>query len=576
MNRNRSIIGLVAWLVAAAPAVVGQQVSGNLSPQVIGAGQTAEYSISIDGVQSVEQLPTNLVVPGLEFNGPSSRSSMTLINGVLKQQTDFVWQIYAPKTGTFTIPAQQVTADGKTFTVPQKTLQVQEGSGPQQSLEPFLKLHVDKKEIFLGEVVPVTVTAFFHRRTQLRNYDPPKLPRDNFVVKRFPAPGPSASVEVKGERYAPIMFSSSLSAIKDGVLTLGPATLDCVVDFPTDDGGARNSAPGIPSFFQRMVTRQFHLESDPLTVTVKPLPTEDRPPDFAGAVGKFTLNARLNQPSQVHVNDPLAIDLTVAGQGNFDAISAPILSTSEGWKTYPARLTQENRSTGLEPGVVGYSQVIIPQKMAPEVPPFIFSYFDLDQQKYVTARSNSIALQMLPEEKPPDPRSGEAPTKDFATADAATPDEQLADILVMRPEQSELREINPQASDDTVFWMVQAIPAALVLTFAGIGLQRRLRASAEEKRRHRAGHPRSCAVIWRDMKRSSVPLRDFYGLAREYVESWQFHEGHRHDGTGPNGEVSDILSRHTIYCYGGVPEAAQPVPSPEKKQVLATLSRLGR
>ena len=113
-------------------------------------------------------------------------------------------------------------------------------------------------ELRTKESVPAmtlfTITVYVHRRTQLRNYDHPKLPRENFVVKRFPPPGPGALVEVNGERYHPIQFSSSLSAIREGELELGPATLECMIDFPVATEDARSVPQGFapPSFFQRV------------------------------------------------------------------------------------------------------------------------------------------------------------------------------------------------------------------------------------------------------------------------------------------------------------------------------------
>ncbi|MGI8603614.1 MAG: BatD family protein [Verrucomicrobiales bacterium] len=555
---------------------VRAQVTATVSPPVIGAGQTAEYSLTIENGHQIQQLPTNLAVPGLEFNGPSSRNSMSLTNGVLRQQTEFVWQIFAANPGLFTIPGQQVIVNGQALSVPEKTLQVQEGVGPRHSYEPLLTLQVEQPEIFVGEVVPLKVTALFHRRTQLRNYEPPKLPRDNFVVKRFAQPLQGELVEAKGERYQSIVFSSSLSAIKEGLLNLGPATLDCVVDFPSEGSGARTPTPGFPSFFQRTITRQIHLESNVLKITIKPLPTEGRPADFSGAVGKFTLSARLNQPPQVRMGDPLAVDLTVAGQGNFDSVAAPLLASPEGWKIYPPKQTQENRSLGLEPGVVSFSQVIIPQKMAQQVPPFQLSYFDLDQKKYVTVQSNAIPLQMTPEEKAAPAGSDEAPTKDFAISEAAIPEERLADILTVRPEGAELRNLTPRKSDAAVFWGIQAVPAALVLTFAGMGLQRRLRLSAEETRRRRIGHPRASLVILRQMKRPGLAARDFYALAREFVDSREFYHGRAGTASGLNGELEQILARQTRLSYAGLAEAAAPISSKEQKEVVATLSRLER
>ena len=159
--------------------------------------------------------------------------------------------------------------------------------------------------------------------------------------------------------------------------------------------------------------------------------------------------------------------------------------------------------------------------------------------------------------------------------DAAVPEEQLDDILTVRPERSALRDLAPQPRDDTMWWAFQAIPAALVITFGAVGLQRRLRASALDRRRRTAGHPRPCADIRRDMKRSGVSLREFYALAREYLEAWRFHDGRSGTADSLNGDLEGILARQSLYCYSDVPEAGTVITPREQKSVLSALSRLG-
>lgn len=564
-------LACLCWLAACLTARA-QEVTALLSPPVIGAGQVAEYSISVEGGQ-IQQLPANLEVPGLQFSGPISRSQMSMVQGVMRQQMEFVWQVYAPQPGTYRIPPQQLVVSGQTFTTPEKTLRVQEGPGPQESLDPFLRLQVAESDLYVGEVVPVTVTAFFHRRTQLRNYEHPKLPRENFVVKRFPPPGPSPSMDIEGERYQPLVFSSSLSAIREGTLTLGPAELECTVDFPIAEG--RSQAPQFPSFFQRMMSRQVSLKSEPVTLRVRPLPEEGRPAGFAGAVGRFTLSASLSQPPQVRVGDPLALDLIVAGVGNFDTLPAPALSQPEGWRSYPARLSQENRSLGLDPGAVTFSQVIIPTRMADAVPAFELSFFDPATERYQTVRTEPIALQMAPAEEAGSAEPAPA-ARDFGSDEAATPEEQLEEILARRPERGRLVPLSGARRDESIFWAVQALPALLILVFAGVGAQRRLRAAAEERRRLAAGDPRPTRLIWKDLKRPRQPARHFYELAREFIDSWQFHSGRGAAAPALAGDIQRILQRQTLYSYGGAPEASIPVPGPERQRVLTVLSRLGR
>jgi BatD DUF11 like domain len=557
------------------------QVTASLSPQIISAGTAAELSITYEGPQaSIESLP-EVRVPGLDVSGPQSQTTFSpSSNGVTTYRRDLTWQLFAAKPGRYVIPPLTIVLGGQSFTTRELALEVREGAAPAVPLDPFLKINLGKKELYLGEVTPIAITVFVHRRTQLRNYDHPKLPRENFVVKRFPPPGPAALVEVNGERYQPIQFSSSLSAIREGELELGPATLECMIDFPVGAEDARSVPQGFapPSFFQRMATRQFSLKSETVKIKVKPLPTDGRPADFTGAVGHFGLVTRASQPlQQIHVGDPISLDFFITGQGNFDSITAPTPNPPDGWKLYPPKVTQENRSTGLDPGTQVYNQVIVPQKVAQAIPAFQLSYFDPAQGKYLVARSAPIPLTMLLDEPKPDTRTGEAPTKDFSFVQATIPEEKLVDILTVRPVTSPLLSLTAPAVGGALAWALQAIPAAIVIALVGVGLHRRSRERAAAEQLARFGHPRPLAEIRRDMKRSGLSRRAFYSLAREYATAVEFHRD-RHGAAAAGDEALDaILARQSYYSYSGEDaDAAATVPLPEQKEVLAALEHAGR
>jgi hypothetical protein len=584
-------VGL-AWLWAALAAAVllahgsamAQQVTATLSPLIVAQGQPAEYTISYEGPQtSPDSLPTDLAVPGLDLQGPQSQNSFSMRNNVTSFRFELIWQVSSNQPGRYTIPAQTVVFGGQSYTTRELTLEVRDGPAPTPSFEPILRINVEKTELFVGEVTPITITALFHRRTQLRNYEHPKLPRENFVVKRFPPPGPAPSVEVNGERYQPIQFSSSLSALREGDLVVGPATLDNVIlDFPMDDqggGAGRRTPPGFPpSIFQRMNTRQLTLTSEPVKVRVKPLPTAGRPADFTGAVGRFALMSRLAQPPEgIRVGDPISVDLVVTGEGNFDSLSAPLPSVTEGWKQYPSKVVQEYRGTGLDPGTQLWNQVLVPQLTTTEVPAFVLSFFDPATGTYQTVRSAPLPVTVQPEEKKADPRSGEAPTKDFSVMDAALPEEKLNDILTLRPATGGWRPLTPRAQDEAMLWAAQAAPAALLLAFIGVGVQRRQREREAADRSAREGQPRHPAEIRRDLRRQGLTRREFYTLAREFVEAAEHHTGRPARDAGLNGELDTLLARQSLYCYAGPSaDAATPVPRPEQKEVLATLEKVSR
>lgn len=573
---------LAAFCATAGLLRAQQNLPSSLSPRVISRGQTSQFSINYTGPQVQPEALPQISVPGLEIDGPQQSTSMSYINGQVRFSMDLIWTIYAEQPGTYVIPPQQVTLSGQTYTTAEARLEVRDGPAPTVSYEPVLRLAVGKESLFVGELAPVTLTAFFHGRTLVRNYDHPKLPRENFVVKRFPPPNPAPMAEINGERYQPIQFSSALTALKDGELELGPATLECLVDFPVaDDPAQRSGARGLPpTFFQRSITRKFTMQSDKVTVHVKPLPAEGRPAGFAGAVGRFSLVSRVTQPvQQLRVGDPISVDLYVTGQGNFDSVSAPLLETPEGWRLYPSKVTQENRNAGLEPGTVAWNQVIVPQRVMTAVPPFTLAFFDPEQEKYVTVTSQAIPIQMINDPAATAAGGGgdEAPTRDFSLLDAGIPEEQLTDIVTARPDRGTLRSLTPMVADEAVWWAAQALPAAVVLALAGVGMQRRVRRKADEERRRTAGQPREPVTVWKDLRRSGQPRREFYSLAREYVDSWQHYRRQPAASAGLNGELDLILSRQGYYAYAGSDAEGQtPIPEPEQKEILTALDRLPR
>jgi hypothetical protein len=116
-----------------------------------------------------------------------------------------------------------------------------------------------------------------------------------------------------------------------------------------------------------------------------------------------------------------------------------------------------------------------------------------------------------------------------------------------------------------------------VLAFIGVGLQRRQREREAAERTAREGKPRLPADIRRDLRRSGLTRREFYTLAREYVDAAEYHTGRPAQASGLNGELDSLLAHQSLYCYAGnSEEAAAPVPAPEQKQVIATLEKLAR
>jgi hypothetical protein len=111
------------------------------------------------------------------------------------------------------------------------------------------------------------------------------------------------------------------------------------------------------------------------------------------------------------VGDPITLEMTVKGDGNFDRVSSPLLSSPEGWKTYtPTASFKPADSSGYK-GRKRFEQAIIPLEASiKKIPPVEFSYFNTSTGKYVTLRTKPIRIKITPDS----PRAGKSSPKGAA------------------------------------------------------------------------------------------------------------------------------------------------------------------
>ncbi|MEM7699326.1 MAG: hypothetical protein AAF236_13090, partial [Verrucomicrobiota bacterium] len=69
------------------------------------------------------------------------------------------------------------------------------------------------------------------------------------------------------------------------------------------------------------------------------------------------------------------------------------------WRIYDANkaLDPEQESDGFKPGNVEFTQVIVPDKVTAEIPAFALSFFDPDEERYITKRLPAIPITVKPD-----------------------------------------------------------------------------------------------------------------------------------------------------------------------------------
>jgi hypothetical protein len=246
----------------------------------------------------------------------------------------------------------------------------------------------------------------------------------------------------------------------------------------------------------------------PVSVTVKDAPLAGRPESYGGAVGRFQVDCQL-RPTQVQVGQPMTCALTLRGEGTLDRTVAPDLTrvtgVADNFKVY------ESTATAV-PGGKQFTYSLRPlQAEVTQFPPIPLSYFDVDQEAYVTLQTAAIPVRVSEAEQ--------LRSEDIARA--AAPSGGPGSLQSRRegifanmtqPRQFVDRTVQPGfwaalvAALATVQFLAVAVVPRLRRQAADTGRQRRRGAASRARRQlrsgtesWRAGRNREAAQLWHDM-----------------------------------------------------------------------------
>jgi hypothetical protein len=324
-------------------------------------------------------------------------------------------------------------------------------SSPQTSAA-FLKLIPSKDTVYLGEVFPVEIQLYLGVRQD--SLQMPQIEGDGFMFGKPPQPT-QASAQVGNQMYNVVTFRMSAVAVKTGELTLGPAQCSLVLHMPVGRGRSI-----FDEFLGGGVQRKpVNLSSEPQTVNVLPLPKQNQPPEFNGAVGNFSVAASAS-PTNVTAGDPITLRVQVAGDGNLDALPFPGGTEWADFKLYPPTSKVEPTDQLGMSGVKTFERVVIPQKPdLAALPAIRFSFFDPQQKAYRTGESPPLPITVR--------ASSSGPPQPTILATSKTPDETQAeprDIVHIKPYLGTITTLAPPLLLQRWFLLLQLVPLAAWLS----------------------------------------------------------------------------------------------------------------
>ncbi|MFC5453508.1 BatD family protein [Prosthecobacter fluviatilis] len=548
-----------------------------IQPDHAHTGQEVSYVISVQNgvIQSEPQLRLPVQV-GMS-TALTTRQSSVIRGGQEIVSTQFSWGVIGSEPGEFVIPPQEVLVNGEILKTNEVRFIVTESpantpNAAEDASIPLFQIEVGKTEVYQGEVVPISASLFVPRRgVMLRRIGLIDVNKNDFAIARFPQQAEQNAQRINDIDYIVITYRSTLSALHAGDLKVGPATCELLYEV-LDENTQRQMSRGLPFgvIMGGVEPRKHVVKSQEVKVKVLPLPTEGKPENFTGAVGDFSISATAT-PNELGVGDPLAVDITIDGSGNFEALNPPSMMPPEGWKAYPPR--RYNVDGPIDPNLtpalqrrIGYSMVFVPEKVHKELPPFELSYFSPTQKKYISARTSPIALRVKPGTMATataavEAAAGTEPPKPPAVQQ---PKPQISDILMNIP--AKARWLSPATANAPLttssrFWAIQSIPAALVILATLFTWYRRHRKEAM------SGLRGELQDLWRGLEESHLADRDFLQRAAHFIHRSQ------------PGEIQDealrqIIHRYETQSFTGTSTPGQPLGAGERNRILSTLAPL--
>ncbi|WP_436798786.1 BatD family protein [Maribacter confluentis] len=149
--------------------------------------------------------------------------------------------------------------------------------------------------------------------------------------------------------------------------------MDVTVDVPT----------GRRDFFGSRMYAQTNktVSAGSRTINVKPLPVENQPANFNGAVGEFNFNVSTRKTS-LNATESLQATVEVSGKGNLKLFKLPEPELPSALEVYEPEFTEGVRTTlsGMQ-GKISNQYTIVPAFRGKyPIAPMSFSYLTLQQK----------------------------------------------------------------------------------------------------------------------------------------------------------------------------------------------------
>lgn len=325
------------------------------------------------------------------INGPSTNTSMSIINGAVSQKMSLEYTLYATKLGKHVIPSATIYANGKTLTSNPLLIEVIKGKSvnsiSEDDKQTFVKMEASSLDAILGQ--QITLEYKLYTQQDVNGYELLNEPEyDGFFSQELGNYRASVSREIIDgkEYYTKVIKKIALFPQRTGQFEFDPVLVRLAIPIP----GAKRRG----GFFSSVPTRKKQVSTNNLVLSVNN-PPEPAPISFSGAVGKYAMMPKIDK-TRLTTDDAFIINMELRGTGDGKTFSAPNQPVIKDLEYYDPNVIRDE-DTSRDGIVSNYKQIeylIVPKKPGNYVIRPEFTYYDTDSNDYVTLAPQSFRIKV--------------------------------------------------------------------------------------------------------------------------------------------------------------------------------------
>lgn len=412
MSEMKKLFLMILTLFAAVVAFAQTGIRVE-APNVVAADEQFNVTFIIEGEDSPSDFSWASSDDFQVQWGPQQgkSTSIQIVNGKRSKtvQSTYTYVLRPVKAGKFALPIATAKVKGKQISSPQKVIEVAAAGAassqrPQQSGQQsqrqqtglndsdlFMTLSLDRTDVVVGE--PVIATLKLYQRVNIAGFENVSFPSFNgFWSQEIEAP---TNIEFSREVYDGQIYNAALLRKfvlipqQQGKVKIDPAEMTCLVNIRVSSGGTSI----FDGFFDDYRTVRKRVATQPVTMNVSPLPA-GAPASFAGGVGQFRISAKVSRDT-LKTHEAASLLVTVSGTGNVSLLEAPKIVFPPDMEVYDTKVSEKIDKNGLS-GSKFYEFPFIPRSHGDFLIEQVkYSYYDVNQKRYVTLETSPIPLTVL-------------------------------------------------------------------------------------------------------------------------------------------------------------------------------------